>query len=195
MDWLADRFFNLNGRWLDAASGADVRLHIIDASSAPALEWDEQCARLARVRHPVLNPLLDYGPLHGGRRFEAFSRMPPLPDAVPLAIRAHAARFLAASGVVLDRELEAAALRQVVRTSGRPIRALGITLQPRRALQSVHEALESPAAAATIVTVVGSPSSGLRTLKLLVAREARMAGFVPIAPAVLARHIADPAIE
>ena len=93
MEWLADRFFRSNGTWVDAASGAQVRILLEPASDVDALDWEEQCARLSRGRHPALNPLLDYGPVAHGQRFEAYARLPALPGGrSQLSVQEHARR-------------------------------------------------------------------------------------------------------
>jgi DNA-binding NtrC family response regulator len=194
MDWLADRFFNLNGAWIDAASGAAVRVLIEDARAGNALDFDEQCARLAGLRHPCVNPLLDYGAASNAFRFEAYACLPPIAGVAGSgALLAHAARFLRAAGVTLDGGRVHLAMRQVSPGRGRPPRALGITLQPRRALAAVQEVLECPSAASTVATLVGPHSAGLRTTRSFIARSARMLGFVPVSPAVLVKHLAESA--
>ena len=103
MEWLADRFFRSNGTWVDAASGAHVRILLEPASDVDALDWEEQCARLSRGRHPALNPLLDYGPVAQGQRFEAYARLPALPGGRShRAGQEHAARFLRSAGITME---------------------------------------------------------------------------------------------
>ena len=194
MDWLADRFFNLNGAWIDAATGAAVRVLIEDARAESSIDWDDQCARLASLRHPCVNPLLDYGAASRAFRFEAYARLPPMTGvAGSEALLAHATRFLRASGVSLNAGRAQLAVRRVSSGRSRAPRALGITLQPRRALAAVQEVLECPSAAATVATIVGPISAGLRTVRCFVARSARMLGFVPVCPAVLVKHLAESA--
>ena len=145
MEWLADRFFRSNGTWVDAASGAQVRILLEPASDVDALDWEEQCARLSRGRHPALNPLLDYGPVAHGQRFEAYARLPALPGGRPqLSVQEHARRFLCRAGITMDARRAAFATREVTSQRGSSSRALGVTLQPRRALDAVQEVLRRP---------------------------------------------------
>ena len=194
MEWLADRFFRSNGTWVDAASGAQVRILLEPASDVDALDWEEQCARLSRLRHPALNPLLDYGPVAHGQRFEAYARLPALPGGRPqLSVQEHARRFLCRAGITMDARRAAFATREVTSQRGSSSRALGVTLQPRRALDAVQEVLEGPVEASTVTTVVGPTAAGLRTVRTFVARSARLAGFIPVCPAVLVKHFSDSA--
>ena len=190
MQWIGERFFKTSGQWIDAATGRPVRLHLTAADDGNDLDWDEQCARLANLRHPLLNPLLDYGLAGGGRRFEAYAHGPVLaaPGALAEGALDHAVRFVRAAGVTLLAGRCACAMRAV--TSGRTVwsRPIGVTLQSRGALVAVEEALDVTAPAGPcVVHVTGAGSAGLRTLRVLAARAARLRGFVPLSPAVVAR--------
>ena len=194
MEWLADRFFRSNGTWVDAACGAHVRVLLEPASDVDALDWEEQCARLSRARHPALNPLLDYGPAMQGQRFEVYAHLPTLQSGRShLGAQEHAARFLRRAGIAVEGRRAALATRELITRRGSPSRALGVTLQPRRALDAVQEVLEGPTDASTVTTVVGPSAAGLRTVRTFVARAARLAGFTPVCPAVLVRHFNDSA--
>ncbi|MBA2257659.1 MAG: hypothetical protein H0W18_02070, partial [Acidobacteria bacterium] len=144
MEWLADRFFRSNGTWIDAASGASVRILLDEASAVDALDWEEQCARLAKVRHPLLNPLLDYGDAPAGQRFEAYAELPPLASGRQSNdLRLHVSQFLRGAGISLDGPRGAVATRGLAtRGEGSSIRPLGVTLQPRRALSAIQDVLE-----------------------------------------------------
>ena len=189
MECLADRFLFDNGRWIDAATGGRVHIHIEEASALDAFDWDEQCGRLFNARHPLLNPLVDYGAAPDGRRFEAYACSGPARHSGPAAERRllHLVGFLRATGIPLTGSRSRHAVRQVVAGAEPPARPIGITLQPRRALDAVRETLESPAAAPSLVVLVATPMSGLRTAQLLVARAARLLGFMPVCAATLAR--------
>ena len=194
MECLADRFLFEHGRWIDAATGDRVHVHVEDALSLDALDWDEQCGRLFNARHPLLNPLVDYGAAPDGRRFEAYACSGPAHHTPPAAERRllHLVGFLRAAGIALAGARSRYAVRPVAagqESRGRPI---GITLQPRRALDAVRETLESPAAAPSLVVIVATPMSGLRTAKLLVARTARLLGYVPVCAATLVRDTGGP---
>ena len=83
-DVVADRFVAFGGGWIDLASGAPVRLHCgrVEPVSAEIL-WNDQCAERARLRHPLMNVLVDYGPRSRGRTFEAYSIGDPVRVSVP----------------------------------------------------------------------------------------------------------------
>ena len=67
-------------------------------------------------------------------------------------------------------------------------RALGLILQPRSIFESLKEALEvAVPGGTTAIEITGGRGSGLRTTRLLAARTARLAGFVPVASSVLIR--------
>ncbi|MBA3639071.1 MAG: hypothetical protein H0W53_07280, partial [Acidobacteria bacterium] len=68
-------------------------------------------------------------------------------------------------------------------------RAVGRTLQLRRALAVVEDALDAMTPAGPVVVdVSGAPGAGLRTMRVLVARSARLRGFTPVSPAAVARN-------
>jgi hypothetical protein len=57
---LADRFICDRGRWFDMATARPVRLRLAPAGTRQQqFEWSDGCAALSRLRHPLLNPLLD----------------------------------------------------------------------------------------------------------------------------------------
>jgi hypothetical protein len=196
---VADRFAAFGRTWIDVASGAPVRLRFVHAAQvSEEVIRNEQCAERARLRHPLMNVLLDYGVAGNGRMFEAYSIGEPLAVGGRAAseLLRHAGRFLASRGLPLTAHASRHALREVVcagiaRTgslrfsSGRP---LGLILQPRAVIESLREALEvvSPGGT-TSIEIAGGRGAGLRTARLLAARSARMAGLIPVASAVLVR--------
>jgi DNA-binding NtrC family response regulator len=189
---LADRFVKLGRAWTDLASGLPVRLRCAAAGDRSAqLAWSDRCGELARLRHPLINVLLDYGAIDGGRTFEAYHAGSPLHatgQAAALTLT-HAVRFIESRGLELTREIASVALRDVAagysRRKGRP---LGVVLQPRRVLENIVEALDeaSPGGIAAL-HVCAPPGSGLRTCRAMAARAARLAGYVPVSSAVLRR--------
>ena len=59
---VADRFVAFGRTWIDIASGAPVRLRFVHAAQvSEEIIWNEQCAERARLRHPLMNVLVDYG--------------------------------------------------------------------------------------------------------------------------------------
>ncbi len=195
MECLADRFLLDDKRWIDAATGAPVRLHFEAASPVDAFDWDEQCGRLFNARHPLLNSLIDYGPAPDGRRFEAYENNGAIvaPTIAGERLMLHLIAFLTTAGITLPAARSRYAIRPVVAGVAPALRPLAITLQPRRALDAARETLETPTAAPSIINLVGPPFAGLRTARTLVARTARLLGFVPVCSALLARkpEVAD----
>ena len=188
-DLIADRFVACGTWHLDLASGAPVRVLLSPAGSlAHQAIWSERCASLARLRHPMLNPLLDYGLAGPHRLFEAYATGPPVRASNAAAGRliAHATRFLASCAMPLDAPRAAHAMRLLVHGPASRARPLGIVLQPRHALDAIADALRDAAPAGVIsIDVEGRRGSGVRTTWSLAARAARLAGFVPVTPGVL----------
>ena len=62
VELIADRFMWEHGEWYDLATGERVIIHVARAgSAAEQAAWAEECNMLARLRHPLLRPLVDYG--------------------------------------------------------------------------------------------------------------------------------------
>ena len=208
-DLLADRFVAFERTWIDVSSGARVRLRLHRRHEiSEAIVWSDLCAERARLRHPLMNVLLDYGVADIGRTFEAYSVGEPIraPGRAASQLMQHAGRFMESRGCHFRRtSLESSCARScsagrfgspstgarprrrraagVRLSSGRP---LGLILQPRAILESLSEALEVAAPGGTTsVEIAGGRGSGIRTTRLLAARTARLAGFVPVASSVL----------
>ena len=190
MECLADRFVLDGGRWIDLATGGVVRVHLEPAATMNAFDWDEQCGRLFTARHPLLNPLLDYGPAPDGRRFEAYGCEPPVrgSGAAGERLLVHLTEFLRLTGIGIEGLRSRFAVRAVTAGHDTRPRPLGVTLQPRHALEAARETLDAPTAAPSVINIVGPPLSGLRTARLLVARSARLVGFVPVSAHLLVRR-------
>jgi DNA-binding NtrC family response regulator len=192
MQWIADRFFRTDESWVDAASGRAVRLRLLPSEGVDELAWNEECARLANLRHPLLATLLDYGPAGSGSLFEAFEQAAPVhaPASSGGAERLfrQVTQFLRANDVGMPPDRAAHAMRPVAPGRGGWRRALALTIQGRRALESIEEALDglSPAGPVT-VNVSGATHAGLRTVLALTARSARLRGFVTVCPSIAAR--------
>ena len=201
---VADRFVAFGGAWIDLATGSPVRLHCgrVEPVSAEIL-WNDQCAERARLRHPLLNVLVDYGPLSCGGTFEAYNIRDPVrvSGAAAPALLQHAGSFLQSHGLPLSAEISRVALRDVMGLPGTRLgqrvgtavrlandRPLGLVLQPRAILEGLADAIEVAApGGATSIEIAGGRGSGIRTARLFAARTARVAGFVPIASSVLIR--------
>ena len=210
-DLLADRFVAFERTWIDVSSGARVRLRFAPAATiSEAIVWSDLCAERARLRHPLMNVLLDYGAADIGRTFEAYSVGDPIRApgrrrrsccSMPAASWNRAAcRCLRAIARVALREVDPGGSPSARRrpsgatsktaggvrlSSGRP---LGLILQPRAILESLSEALEVAAPGGT--TSSRSPVAEGRAFARRAcwprARRA-LAGFVPVASSVLIR--------
>jgi DNA-binding NtrC family response regulator/tetratricopeptide (TPR) repeat protein len=179
------------GTWIDLASGRSVRIHSRPAgTTSDQLAWSSERETLANLRHPSINPLLDFGTV-GSEIFEAFadgalagSSKPPIRRVVE-----HATRFLLAHGVTIAGDLENLVFRRAPSQRTAPSRPFGVVLQRRSVFEAIADVLDvAQPGGACGVHVVGPADSGLRTLQLLVARAARLQGYVPIAASVVHRH-------
>ena len=189
---LADRFVDANGVWVDVASGLHVQLRInAPADRLAQMAWSDRCAEVARLRHPLINVLLDYGAADNQRTFEAYALSSPLraPTALVSFTLTHAVRFMESRGVKLTHSIARAVLRETEPGNGAARgRPLGVVLQPRDVTQSIVEALDdaSPGGVTTI-EICGPEGAGVRTLRTIIARAARLAGYVAVSSGVILR--------
>jgi DNA-binding NtrC family response regulator/tetratricopeptide (TPR) repeat protein len=188
---LADRYLHSSGGWIDLATARAVLVAISDAGARrDQIAWAERCAMLSTLRHPLLNPLIDFGVATPTSLFEVYAPRGPLivPSSAAHTLVTHAARFLAAHGVELSASIAPLLFRGIERTR-RPVsrdRPLGLVLQPRPALETLTELLtDAGTRGARTVRVAARPGMGLRTLWWDVARRARAEGFVAICPEAL----------
>ena len=73
---IADRSVRATNAWVDRTR-LIVRLRAVALASAPEqLQWDMRCSTIARLRHPMLNRLMDYGSIGQSRFFEAYHATP-----------------------------------------------------------------------------------------------------------------------
>jgi DNA-binding NtrC family response regulator/tetratricopeptide (TPR) repeat protein len=185
-------------RWLDLATGRHVRLRIAVAGSRVSqLAWSDTCAAIARLRHPALNALIDFGCLGHERVFEAYDVGEPdrLAEAMAARTVEHAREFVRAHAREVDREAAALLFRRIERHARRPRGhrpVMGIVLQARHVFAAIDDALDdgTPGGVAA-VEVAGPTGSGLTTTRILAARAARLAGYVPVSSGMLCR---DPTI-
>jgi DNA-binding NtrC family response regulator/tetratricopeptide (TPR) repeat protein len=182
---LADRFVKRGGVWTDVASGRPVRLRCATLSGRSAqLAWSDRCGELARLRHPLINALLDFGAIDRGQVFEAYAAEDAFHatgSAASIALT-HAVRFIESRGLRLTRDVASVALRAVSPGYGNPRgRPLGIVLQPRAVLQTIGETLDEASPGGIVaLQVCGPHGSGLRTCRTMAERAARLAGYVPV---------------
>jgi DNA-binding NtrC family response regulator len=186
---IADRFVQNGDAWFDLATAVPVRVRLIAAGSArQQIAWNGRCARLANLRHPLINPLIDYGAADRERCFEAYAVQSRL-DAAPRAaarLMAHARRFLLAHDIAADASLETFALRSIGHAVTVRFQPIGVVLQRRAVYAAIADALDTARPGGTCtIAIEGPPHSGLRTARIVAARAARLKGYVPIALAAL----------
>ena len=183
MRLLGDRFVIDGVTAIDLATGTPVRLTIEDGCPRAALrERDRVCTELAGIRHPLLLPLVDFG-LAAGRWFEAHAAAPPLRASrdVSRSAALHLVRFLHARGLGGDTAAVSGHLRPAIDGPRVAWRPLGVMLVIRSSIDAIRAVMEAHGPpGVTRVTICGPPGSGLRTARLLLARAARLAGFVPV---------------
>jgi DNA-binding NtrC family response regulator/tetratricopeptide (TPR) repeat protein len=192
---MGDRFLVASaqpGCAIDLATGVRVRLRIAAAGDRAAqIAWNDRCAGLARLRHPLLNPLVDFGFSDRRHTFEAYAVSSPIRSAGRRgpSMLSHLVRFLQARGIHLSQSRARLAVRELATaTSGSRRRPLAVIVQPRSALAALEEALDDATHGGTAqIDVVGASGSGLRTLHALTARAARLRGYIPISTQVLLR--------
>jgi two-component system response regulator AtoC len=189
---LADRFLRRHDEWFDIATAERVSVIVRPAGPRRTqIEWAERCAMLAVLRHPLWRPLIDYGAASSTTIFEAFAvQAPVIQTRASLShLVRHGTRFLQAHGVLLSAA-EAATLQRPLAASAAASRSrpLGVSLQPRAACDAIAERLTAPEAGrSTPIRISAAPRMGLRTLRTLVARQARVEGYVTVCPEALSQ--------
>ena len=134
-------------RWLDLATGRHVRMRIAAAGSrGRQLAWSDTCAAIARLRHPAVNALIDFGSLGPEHVFEAYDAGEPRSpwDAMASRTAEHAREFLRAHAGDVDREATAFLFRRAERNTRRrrDHRSLmGVVLQARRVFAAIDDVL------------------------------------------------------
>jgi hypothetical protein len=149
---LADRYLRCPDGWIDLATARSVSVAFREAGARRSqIAWAERCAMLARLHHPLLNPLIDFGVADRTTLFEAYAPRGHL-DASAAAARTvitHAMRFLDAQGIQLPQAMATCVLRPVARPrsgGGWRERPIGVVLQPRVALAALEELFGAPGA-------------------------------------------------
>ena len=121
MQLIADRFaIDDRGHAIDLATGERVSV-VVSTAGGPTEQarWAERCAWFARIAHPSLAQLVDYGALAETQRFEAWAAQSHWPGAAAAAEQAltRASRFLVANG----RSPGAGAVASTGCRAGRPV--------------------------------------------------------------------------
>src|SRR5207237_1141221 len=112
--------------------------------------------------------------------FEAHAIMPPLRISAADARRAalHLVRFLRAAEAALTCDAAARNVRPALGGAPAAWRPLGVFLQWRSALDAIRTVLESGGPpGVTAITIHAPPGAGLRTVRMQLARAARLAGY------------------
>jgi DNA-binding NtrC family response regulator len=203
VELIADRFIVHEGRAIDLGSGDEVVMVISSAGgAAEQLRWALRCQRLARLHHPSLARLLDFGMLGEARRFEAWRASGVWNGSRLLAVHAlrqanallqanyttitAAARvhtWNAHPAVVLDSAsgFDTAPGQGDV---GRfvPPAVFALEHMPRAAVETIGELLIDPTRIEPCaIALWGVRGAGLRTATRDIARVARLSGVVPLA--------------
>jgi transcriptional regulator with AAA-type ATPase domain/tetratricopeptide (TPR) repeat protein len=201
---VADRFMRSNDAWIDLGTGRTTTLRILPAGSQnEQFVWNTQCGAVANLRHPLMNPLIDYGVI-GQRRFEAYAPRPPIRASTRIADRlmAHGLRFLHAHALPvaesktnpLFRSIEQAPSTRALGPAPRAgrmfsARPLGIVLQPRAVYDAIADVLDAECPAGpSLIVIGGSLKCGLRTAQVIAARLARLRGYIAIDAGLLERY-------
>ena len=199
---LADRFLlDVHGRAVDLVSGSPVMLKLgVGGGAAEQLRWAARCDALARMVHPAIAQLIDFGGLGESHRFEAWGCGEPFGEKGRLGARSvrAASRFLSACGLTEGT----LALSDVHVVEGRPVvvpasesgypldcaddagarlcdtwplHEFAICLIERRADSMLEDLFATLAGSRPhIVSIWGPPGSGCTTAALRAARPARL---------------------
>ncbi len=197
MRLFGDRFLLEGSGAIDLATGERVRLTIDEAPARAVIRAREAvCSDLAGIRHPLLVPLVDFGLAENGW-FEAHALIPPLGATHDASRRAalHLVRFLQARGITFSSDMAGRHVRPAIEASSNGWRPIGIRLVWRRSIDQVRLVMEAHGPpGVTSITVCGRCGSGLRAARTILARVARLAGFLPIDRRVAHWMRADPAL-
>jgi DNA-binding NtrC family response regulator/tetratricopeptide (TPR) repeat protein len=179
-----DRFLLDDGEAVDLATGELVRLTIERYPAARTIaERTHFCDVAATLRHPLLVPLLDYGTTED-TWFEAHALRPPLKTGAMGSRRLalHLVRFLRAHGLEISASMCARHVRPAIeKGSTASPTPIGWRLAWRAAVDAVRVTMESGGPpGVTCVTLSGAVGCGLRTARVLLARAARLCGFVVV---------------
>jgi DNA-binding NtrC family response regulator/tetratricopeptide (TPR) repeat protein len=212
---VADRFaVDDEGRALDLATGDRVRVRVGAAGGvSEQLRWAERCATFHALHHRAIARLLDFGPLGESSRFEAWACEALSRGSRELASSVHAAatRFLHASGLTsaglmaesMQRARNGAEVWVPPDDSGYlrdgdapadslPLSDRGLRFVERRAVAALAEMFQGTHGTRPHVSALwGAPGSGKHVVVRLLARFARIHGFVPVASQLIGSRYAE----
>jgi transcriptional regulator with GAF, ATPase, and Fis domain len=216
MQLVADRFVALDrddGRAIDLATGAEVALVLAPAGDvSDQLRWVDRCGAVRALHHQLIAPLVDFGVVGEGSRFEAWACGPTwngAPHAATAAC-AGAQAFLSAAGLGSDTltidsvRVAADGGALVLPDAGTgypcppwpipetmPLEARGLEVIERRELAALAEMFDAVGSRPHVASVWGPRGSGRRRAVAEVARAARLRGFVPVAAHLVGSRYAD----
>jgi len=217
MQLVADRFVvrdGESGRACDLASGSDVVLVVGTAGGvSDQLRWTDRCSALRALQHHSIAPLVDFGLLGEGSRFEAWTCGPAWAGAaqVSASTRDRVKQFVNAAGLS-SGELADGCVRTSDEGTARvlpepgmgyprepddgaaemPLRLRGLGLIERRAVSALSEMFhDAGGCRSSVAALCGPPGSGKRIVVRELARIARMRGFVPVASRLVASRYAE----
>ena len=209
LELVLDRFVPVRDSCaIDLATGGPVRLRSIGVGGQPdARRLAEAAARVSAIRIPGVAALVDFGVDGRGAWIEAYRRGPhgaPGDADEPMLPGATITALMAGAGCVVSkaasagraagslRDLRIPGLLEHVEVLEPPpagqsaasdvaVAAAATMLQRRDELDSVVEWLAAPAErGARLLAIDAPPDAGLRTFFEAIARDARLAGFVPV---------------
>jgi hypothetical protein len=192
---VADRFLLGEGSAIDLASGDAVLLQVGRRPHGHA-DWAERCARLASLSHPWLAACIDFGAMGEAYTFEAYRLVAPATCRVTTReMTAVVGRFLASRGLHERVQCIATDAGRVVvpsmmsAPSATPVDGRVAAWQDGalpQAVQAIVDRLRCDARPGlSRCDLSTSPGRERRRLLRVVAREARLAGWVPVDVRVL----------
>jgi DNA-binding NtrC family response regulator/tetratricopeptide (TPR) repeat protein len=205
---VADRFVVMDDeRAVDLSSGEEIMLLASTAGDPyEQTRWTLRCDRWARLYHPAIARLVDYGIVGETRRFEAWRCGPSWRGGRAAAAQAvgRMSAFLRANalteGTPSLHAVRSRGDRAIVVPSGdagydaepaQPLvdptlAACGLALVSRRAVEAIAELFTSPCPwRPRAVALWAAPGSGLGTAIEDLSRTARLNGYVPVSSRLL----------
>jgi DNA-binding NtrC family response regulator len=201
MRLVADRFvIRADGDAVDLATGLRVWLRVTSADATTDVRWSATADRFARLQQAAIAPLVDYGAVGRGERFEAWqcgsvwegseSAAHGVRESVATLFRAtgigrddprSAVHVRAGAPVVVPTLTESDETRERVEVPGMPLDARAIEAIDRPgvvALAEMFRRVDGPRL--HVASVWGPAGSGRTWVVRQLARLARLNGFVPV---------------
>jgi DNA-binding NtrC family response regulator len=202
---VAHRYVGLtDGTHLDLATGEPVCLTRTSVPAHARAMLADEGARLCRLWHRDLAPYVDCGPLGETEWFEATARLPPRALSLAQSRRAEIVAFLRAHGLTSVRLVDTGldTLAPSLLHEGEPVSLLehepvsagfGLRLANAPLVSTVLCWLEERLDPGPHVWSIDAPhGSGWRTCWMMLAREVRRFGYVPVDAGLLTRAVRAP---